>query len=161
MKKKVASKKLALEKEAVIYFQRRFEGPLGKGLRLFHPEPAKGGNSNTGEIFRLYLCSFLYLPTLLLLIVVCAGVTANRFFMNAEATGVVLHLPPRVIAECWKLLRQLNSVNHMVDVEEFRRSARNLWTYYVEVLVEAVLVLVKVVMVKVLVLVDMVVRAGA
>ena len=50
VKKKVASKKLALEKEAVIYFQRRFEGPLGKGLRLFHPEPAKGGNSNTGEI---------------------------------------------------------------------------------------------------------------
>ena len=163
VKKKVASKKLALEKEAVIYFQRRFEGPLGKGLRLFHPEPAKGGNSNTGEIFRLYLCSFLYLPTLLLLI--CAGVTANRFFMNAEATGVVLHLPPRVIAECCNLLRQLNSVNHMVDVEEFQRSARNLWTC-VEVLVEAVLVLLKVVevvMVKlvevvlVLVFVDMVV----
>ena len=69
--------------------------------------------------------------------------------MNAEATGVVLHLPPRVIAECWKLLRQLNSVNHMVDVEEFRRSARNLWTYYVEVLVEVVLVLLEVVLVHV------------
>ena len=49
VRKKVASKKSALEKEATIYFQRRFEGPLGKGLRLFHPEPAKGGNSNTGE----------------------------------------------------------------------------------------------------------------
>ena len=60
VKKKVATKKTALVKEATKYFQQRFEGPLGKGLRCFHPEPAKGGNSNNGAIFfRPIWCSFL------------------------------------------------------------------------------------------------------
>ena len=47
-KKMISDKKTSLEKEALTYFQKRFEGPLGQGLRVFVPEPAKGGNSNTG-----------------------------------------------------------------------------------------------------------------
>ena len=38
----------ALQKEATQKFQEKFLGPLGKGLRVFFPEPQKGGNSNTG-----------------------------------------------------------------------------------------------------------------
>ena len=38
---KVSSKKADLEKEATEHFQKRFEGPLGKGLRVFRPEPQK------------------------------------------------------------------------------------------------------------------------
>ena len=66
---KVSSLKADLEKEATEHFQKTFEGPLGKGLRVFRPEPQKvikrdlfflakmlilinltcqGGNSNTG-----------------------------------------------------------------------------------------------------------------
>lgn len=46
--KKMNEKKVELEKEATRIFQEKFEGPLGKGLRCFIPEPRKGGNSNTG-----------------------------------------------------------------------------------------------------------------
>lgn len=42
--KRVSETKTALEKEATIHFQRLFQGPLGKGLRVFQPEPQKGGN---------------------------------------------------------------------------------------------------------------------
>ena len=38
---KVSAKKAELEKESTEYFQERFEGPLGKGLRVFRPEPQK------------------------------------------------------------------------------------------------------------------------
>ena len=54
-KKMVAEKKTSLEKEALNYFQKRFEGPLGQGLRVFVPEPAKGGNSNTGVCANRFL----------------------------------------------------------------------------------------------------------
>ena len=55
----ISDKKTSLEKEALTYFQKRFEGPLGKGLRVFVPEPAKGGNSNTGVcVNRFYLFVF-------------------------------------------------------------------------------------------------------
>ena len=46
--KKMNEKKGELEKEATRIFQDKFQGPLGKGLRCFIPEPRKGGNSNTG-----------------------------------------------------------------------------------------------------------------
>ena len=41
-KKEVAKHKTTLQKAAKQYFQRRFEGELGQGLRVFHPEPQKG-----------------------------------------------------------------------------------------------------------------------
>ena len=67
-KKNVAEKKTLLEKEVLLYFQHRFEGPLGQGLRVFVPEPQKGGNSNTGVCasrFRIiFLLSMIVIPFL-------------------------------------------------------------------------------------------------
>ena len=42
LNKEVTKRKNALEMAAKQYFQRRFEGELGQGLRVFHPEPQKG-----------------------------------------------------------------------------------------------------------------------
>lgn len=42
LNKEVTKRKTALEMAAKQYFQRRFEGELGQGLRVFHPEPQKG-----------------------------------------------------------------------------------------------------------------------
>ena len=46
--KNMNEEKGELEKEATRNFQEKFQGPLGKGLCCFIPEPRKGGNSNTG-----------------------------------------------------------------------------------------------------------------
>jgi len=52
-RKKMSTKKAALEKEALLYFQKEFQGPRGGGLRVFIPEPQKGGLG----CLRLYLLS--------------------------------------------------------------------------------------------------------
>ena len=45
--KEMNTKKAEMEKQASRDFQEKFEGPQGGGLRCFHPEPRKGGNSVT------------------------------------------------------------------------------------------------------------------
>ena len=45
--KEMNKKKAEMEKQASRDFQEKFEGPQGGGLRCFHLEPRKGGNSVT------------------------------------------------------------------------------------------------------------------
>ena len=57
--KLISEKKTTLEKEATYFFQQQFQGPLGKGLRVFQPEPQKGGNRCVS--FCIFCCSILHI----------------------------------------------------------------------------------------------------
>jgi hypothetical protein len=123
MNKKVSEKKQDLDKAATIHFQKLFEGPLGKGLRLFVPEPQKGGNSNTGVTANRFVFVFK---------VVIITKPLSRFFKNSAATALILEVPVRMIEAVWSMLKQLNSCNKMVQVDAYRGLARNVFNYWME-----------------------------
>jgi hypothetical protein len=121
--KKIAAKKIELEKETTRIVQQRFQSPEGGGLRCFIPEPQKGGNSNTGVcanrwtvVYRV-LCHDPYIP---------------RFFLKSGATADILQLPERGIVAIWEMLRLLNSTHKLIDVPAFRQLARTVFDFYKE-----------------------------
>ena len=88
------------------HFQQLFLSREGGGLRLFIPEPQKGGNSNTGVI-------------------------ANRFFKSSKITAKILNISQDLVDSCWKLLVWLNETKEFVDCAEYQNEAERCFDYYI------------------------------
>ena len=78
---KIRSKETALEKEAIRKFQQLFQGPLGKGLRVFVPEPQKV----IKQIIRLNIFSTSVYPAVHLEFYIVP--TINLAQINKETLG--------------------------------------------------------------------------
>lgn len=105
--KKKMSNEGCKEKEAKQHFQQAFLGKEGGGIRLFIPEPQKGGNSNTGGC-------------------------ANRFFKSAESTAKILNISLSLIQSLWKLLIMINETKNMVQVEDYKLEAGKCFDLYIQ-----------------------------
>ena len=87
------------------YLQQKFLTKEGGGLRLYIPEPQKGGNSNTGVI-------------------------ANRFFMSKTSAGI-LGVSQALLDSSWKLLKMINETKSMIDCEEYEAEANKCFDLYI------------------------------
>ena len=62
-----------------------------------------------------------------------ASLTIYRFFINAATSAEILELPPRFLEAVWDMLSQLSSCTSKIHVPSYRKLARKVFQYFVEV----------------------------